>query len=310
MRRPTTAALALIALFTLGLVGGCAGTDDADESSGDAGGAVGERIADEGAGGSGDDVDAEAPGSGGDLGAQAPPEENAERIVYTADLRVRVDDPAVAAAEAVELVEAAGGSLAAMTESEGADTVSVTVRVPVDGFRSALDALAELGTVLDRHVEAKEVTDQIVDLEGRLENARASADRLRELYATAGSVEQVVAVEQALTQREAEVESLAGQLQQLEDRADRSTIIATYVDEGEPVADEEPDDDSAFVDGLQAAGAVLAALATAIAALTGFALPFLPFVLVPALAVWIVVRIRRRRARRRTTPDAEEPIDA
>ena len=69
-------------------------------------------------------------------------------------LRVRVEDPATAARDAVALVEDAGGSLAGLSESEGQDTVTVTVRVPVDGFRPALDALGELGTVLDRQVQA------------------------------------------------------------------------------------------------------------------------------------------------------------
>lgn len=290
-------------VLALGLVGiGCAGGDDAADDS--AGADVG---------GSGEAVDAEtdattvgaAPGE--DLGAQAPPEEAAERIVYTAEVRVRVDDPSAAADQAIDLVEEAGGSLASQTEVEGQDLVTIIVRVPVDGFRPALDALGELGTVLDRQVDAEDVTDQVVDLEGRLENARASADRLRELYATAQGVDQIVAIEQALTQREAEVESLAGQLQALEDRADRSTITVSFVDEGEPVADEEPepDDDNAFVDGLQAGGTVLVALGTAVAAVAGFALPFLPFVAVPLLVLLLVVRIRRRRSRRREA--ATEP---
>lgn len=297
MRRRMWAVLSILAL--IGLVAGC--------SSGSDGGAVRDAS---GGGGAGADLDAEATGGdageeagGGDLGAQAAPSDDPARIIYTSDLRVRVDEPARAAEAAIDLVEADGGSLASQSEVDGEDQVSVTMRVPVGGFRSALEALAGLGTVLDRRVDAQDVTDQVVDLEGRLENARASADRLRELYTTAADVEQVVAIEQALTEREAEVESLAGQLQQLEDQADRSTITVTFVDEGEPVA-EDDDDANAFVKGMRAAGDVISALGTIIAALAGFAVPFLPLLLVLGAVGWAVT-VPSRRRRRRAASDAE-----
>lgn len=301
MRRRTTWAV-LAVLAGLALVAGCASSDDGGgDSASDVGNDIGGDV--DAAGGSEGGADEATGGGDGDLGAQAPPAEDPARIIYTSDLRVRVDDPAAAARQAIDLVEEAGGSLAAQSEVEGEDLVVVTVRVPVGGFRSVLDALAELGTVLDRHVEAEDVTDRVVDLEGRLENARASADRLRELYATATDVEQIVAIEQALTEREAEVESLAGQLQQLEDRADRSTITVTFVDEGEPVADEEEDDDAnAFVRGVRAGRDLLVGLGTVLAAVAGFLLPLLPLLLLGGAVVWFVTRRARRRARTAPAP--------
>jgi hypothetical protein len=297
-------ALAVVAV-TLALVAGvaCSGGKGGDDA-GSAGGSADATAAADDAGGAGggdatetggEAVAEEAAAGPEDLGAQAPPEEAPERIVYTADVRVRVEEPTEAAAAAIALVEEAGGSLATQSEREGEDVVTVTVRVPVEGFRPALDAVGGLGEVLDRHVEAEDVTDRVVDLEARLENARASADRLRELYATATDVAQVVAVEQALTEREAEVESLAGQLQQLEDRADRSTITATFVAEGEPVvsaADEE--ERTGFAGGLRTGWDAVVAGAGALATVAGFLVPFLPFLLGAGLVLLLV----RRRARR------------
>jgi len=307
VRRRTAVAAVTVGLTLLGGVVGCSGSRD--ESGSDGGGSGVARsadatVAEEG----GDGAEQVAAGPGEDLGAQAPPEEAAERIIYTADVRVRVDDPAATAAEAITLVEEAGGSLAAQSEQEGEDVVTVTVRVPVEGFRPALDALAGLGTVLDRQVEAEDVSDQVVDLEGRLENARASADRLRELYATAEGVDQIVSIEQALTQREAEVEALAGQLQQLEDRADRSTITVTFVDEGDPVVgvEEEEVDRTGFVGGLRTGRDVIVAVAGVVATVAGFLVPFLPFVVVSLLVWLVVVRIARRR-RSGPTPDEVTP---
>ncbi|HEX7132524.1 MAG TPA: DUF4349 domain-containing protein [Iamia sp.] len=291
----------------LALLGGACSSSSDD--SGDASSAGGDTLADgdgaNAAGGSGGD---DAGGGGGgaaeevaagpeDLEAQAPPEQAPERIIYTSDVRVRVDEPADAAADAIALAEGVGGSLAAQTEQEGEDVVTVTLRVPVEEFRPALDAVAGLGEVLDRHVEAEDVSDQVVDLEGRLENARASADRLRELYATAEGVDQIVSIEQALTQREAEVESLSGQLRQLEDRAARSTITATFVDEGEPVVadDEEDVERTGFVGGLRTGRDVIVAVGAVVATIAGFLVPFLPLLLVAGLVLLVVRRISRRR---------------
>jgi hypothetical protein len=312
VRRRTAVVVAGVVLGLMLLGGACSSSSD---DSGDASTAGGQTVADAAESG-GDGDDAGGGGTGGaeevaagpveDLDAQAPPEQVPERIIYTSDVRVRVDEPSDAAADAIALVEAVGGSLAAQSEQEGEDVVTITLRVPVEEFRPALDGVAALGEVLDRHVEAEDVSDQVVDLEGRLENARASADRLRELYATAEGVDQIVSIEQALTQREAEVEALAGQLQQLEDRAARSTITATFVDEGEPVVsddEEEEEDRTGFVGGLRTGWDVIVAVGGVLATIAGFLVPFLPILLVAGL----VLLVARRIARRRSAPPASVP---
>lgn len=240
--------------------------------------------------------------SGGRGATEVSAQVDLERIVYVGTQRVRVEDPAAAARDALDLVEAAGGSLAGQDERAGGE-VSLTVRVPVARFRPTLDDVAALGVELERTVEAEEVTDQVVDLRARLTNARASADRLRALFADAGDVNQVVAIETALTQREAEVESLAGQLQSLEDRADRSTLSIRFVEEGDPVVDDEPDDDPAFVDGLQAGWGAMQGAGSVLAGAAGFLLPVTPLLLAAAIA-FVVVRRRRTPAPAAIGPDA------
>lgn len=223
------------------------------------------------------------------------------RIVYQADLAVRVEDPSAASREALDLVERAGGSLASQNDA-GSD-VTLVVRIPVDRFRPTLDAVADLGVELHRTLDAEDVTDQVVDLEVRLATARASADRLRELYADAADVNQIVTIEKALTEREAEVEALAGRLQSLEDRADRSTLTVSFVKVGEPAEVEPEDDASLFVRGLRRGWDTVTALGGAVSAVAGFLVPLLPFVAVIG-AVAAVVRARTQTVRRgRSLPE-------
>ena len=68
---------------------------------------------------------------------------------------------------------------------------------------------AALGVVKARTVDSDDVTDQVVDLKGRLENAEASAKRLRELLAQAEVLDNVVTLEERLAQHRAPPVSFA-----------------------------------------------------------------------------------------------------
>ena len=57
-----------------------------------------------------------------------------------------------------------------------------------------------------------DVTDQVVDAQGRLSSLRASRDRLRALLDRAGGVSDVITVERELARVQAEIESLEGRL--------------------------------------------------------------------------------------------------
>lgn len=290
MRRARWAVVALLTAMLAAAVVGCSSSDEADQASSEGAQRAGEAVA-----GAGSDA--------GDLVAQqGEPVNGPRRIVYTSDLRVRVDRPTSAARETIQIAEAADGELASQSEDVNDDQVRVTVRVPSDRFRRVLDDIAALGEVLERHSDTEDVTDQVVDVEARLANAEASAERLRALFAGAQDVAQVVSIEDALTEREAEVESLTGQLRLLEDRADRSTITATFTREGEPEVD---DDIPGFTRGLRNGWVTfLTVLAVGVTAL-GFLLPFLA-VVVPLLLIARFV-LRRRRGRISPPPVPSSP---
>lgn len=225
-------------------------------------------------------------------------------VVYTAEIDVRVGDVTAASTDAVAIARGAGGFLARESaDLEGDGESRLTLRVPGTAFDEVLEDLGGLGTVRDRRVEAVDVTDEVVDVEGRLATLHASADRLRTLLAEADSTADIVAVEGELAQREADIESLEGRLRVLEGQVGLATIeVALLADRGVGVDDELP----GFVDSLRSGGvAVVSALVVA-AAVFGFLLPFVPFV----AAGWFLYRwVGKRRSRRpRNDPRPPPPV--
>ncbi|QXC60043.1 DUF4349 domain-containing protein [Aquihabitans sp. G128] len=211
------------------------------------------------------------------------------QITYTASLVVRVGDAERASDRATAIAEAADGYLAGQqADLEGQRQSTLTLRVPAKAFRGVLADLADLGRVQDRSIDSDDVTDDVVDLRGRLESQEASAARLRTLLTSAGSTADLVAIEKELATRESEIESLQGKLRVLDDQVALATITVRLTEKAEP-----KDDDGApgFVDALRAGGATLLAVGRGVVVVVGFLLPFVPLV----LAAGIGLRLWRRR---------------
>jgi hypothetical protein len=104
----------------------------------------------------------------------------------------------------------------------------MSIRVPVDQFDHVMDAIAEMSVeVINSNENAQDVTEEYVDLEGRVEALEAARDRLMEIMSDADFTEDLLMAEQQLTMREAELEALYGRLNYLSESARLSRI---YID--------------------------------------------------------------------------------
>ena len=232
------------------------------------------------------------------LQASAQPPEAKREVVYTADLVVRVADISRATTDATRAVQSAGGFVFSQNSDE--DETTLTLKVPSDRFDPVLAAVARVGRELRRSIKAQDVTAEVVDVEGRLKTAQASADRLRSLLSGARSASEVVAVEGELSKREAEIESFQGRLRVLRDQVSLATITARLTRRNDVQLTK---DTPGFLGGLRTGWIALVNIGLALVVVGGFLLPFVPFV---ALALWVV---RRRRRRRRPRPESP-PVTA
>jgi len=105
---------------------------------------------------------------------------------------------------------------------------SITIRVPVANYREAANRVEKLGRIAHRELEAADVTEEYVDLEARLKNAKAVRTRLEALLEKAEDVKAALEVEKELNRVGEEIERLEGKLKLLKNRVAYSTITVTF----------------------------------------------------------------------------------
>jgi hypothetical protein len=148
-------------------------------------------------------------------------------LIMTANVSFRSQDPWATADKVRGIAAGLGGDLLALSQSGSGDQKSavVTIRVPSSRFDDALSQLKQLdGEVVTSNVDAKDVTDQFVDLQARLTALKAQEQQYLALLARASTVDEILKVQNALVTTRTQIEQIQGQLNSLKTRIDFSTI--------------------------------------------------------------------------------------
>jgi len=269
-------------------------------------------------------------------GKGAPLAQPARSLIITAGLQVKTGDAAAAAAKAQQIVQAAGGFVAgesigagtqgmpSTTSSNGSSGSGTTdtgtlpspvvlpdvtgatdtaqalliLRVPPLSLDSVLGALAGKGSITYQSRTATDVTGQVADVASRVASANASIAELRTLIDKAASMNDLISLEQALAQRESDLESLEAQQKALADQVQYATITVGYYSQGAPAA--APPVRTGFMRGLTIGWHAFTAVVRAVLVTVGW---LVPYVAVIAVLWWPTRRLLRwNRARGRRAP--------
>jgi hypothetical protein len=229
------------------------------------------------------------------------------KVIYTAQLTVRVAAVEAAANRAGDIARGAGGSVFAQTsELEGAPEATLTIKVPPDRFEATVHDLGALGRTLQRQTKGQDVTADVVDLEGRLKTAEASADRLRSLLGASKATPDIVALEAELAKRESDIESMQGRLRVITSQVDEATIELKLTESAPAV--KVNDDLPGFVGSFKTGAVVLGNIGLGLLAFLGFLLPFTPILAGAFFGTRVLVRRNRRKhPQQRPNPPAWTP---
>ena len=231
-------------------------------------------------------------------GSTQLPSSQPRLIIRTADMSIIVTDTDEAMDRLAKMATDNGGwvvNSSVYQYSDTAKTGNITLRVPAEGFDSAIDAISAMSIeVTNLSTSGQDVTEEFVDLSARLENLEATAVRVRSFLEDADTVEEALAVNQELSRLEGEIESFKGRIQYLSQSAAFSTISINIT----------PDELSQPIEvgGWRPSGIVRDALEALVDALQGLAtfaiwlvIYFLPIALIIGIPLWLVVRFVRRR---------------
>ncbi|MGO4257895.1 DUF4349 domain-containing protein [Marmoricola sp. RAF53] len=290
---PARALAALPAVALLLLLAGCGGgsSDDAAPASADSGSTASkaaEAPAAAGAGYASDTGDAAGSGS-------ASRTYETRAVISKGSIQLRSTDVDATRDDLAVLLAGWGGTVEneqSSTDKHGhTDHQSLQLRVPVKYFDTAMKSISGLGTLVDRSRTSEDVTTQVIDTRVRIQAQKASIARVQALLAEATSINQVIAIESQLTQRQSELDSLEQQQAYLADQTAMSTIGLTIARTGTKAAPVEAE--GGFLAGLEAGWERLGASTTAVLTAVGALLPFAAVAALVAAPFWWT---RRRRA--------------
>ncbi|WP_289054711.1 DUF4349 domain-containing protein [Carboxylicivirga marina] len=150
-----------------------------------------------------------------------------KKIIKDGRIGVKVSDLKSAKVRVDSLVEnhKAYYSNEKLNNTDWESSYNLTIRIPSSTFEGFITAIERTkGEILYKEIDARDVTDQFIDLETRLQNKRAYLKRYQDLLKKAQTIKEILAIEEKIRRLEEEIESTTGRLKYLGDLVDYSTL--------------------------------------------------------------------------------------
>jgi hypothetical protein len=234
-----------------------------------------------------------------------------QQLIYTAELTVRAKNVGAALSTATSIVTAAGGYVSAENSTgQGAGqpassaTATVTLKIPAAVYPATLSRLTGtgLGTQLSLQQQAQDVTQQVADVSSLVASDQAAITQLRALLRDAGSVGDLLSVQDQINTETSDLEAMLAQQQALGHETAYATVTLTLVGPKAAVkakARRKPAPPPGLASGLTGGWRAFRLTIDWLLAFIGAVAPFAAVVAVIGGAVWWA---RRRVAHRGRTP--------
>ena len=229
------------------------------------------------------------------------------KMIYTADMSLETKD-FDGACEALDgIVEDLGGWFESRSVDQGgrSRSLSCTVRVPAERFSDFLVRAGESAHVTSKTERKEDVSEAYYDSESRLATQRTKLERLQDLLAQAAGMEDIIALESAISETELQIEQLTGSLRKYDSLVGYSTVhlylwevYRLSTDEEVPVTFGQRLG-AAFSTGFQRG---VEGLEDFVIAVARNWLSLLVFAAVAAIVVLVLIRWRRARRRKAAVP--------
>lgn len=170
----------------------------------------------------------------------------------------------------------------------------ISLQVVPGAFDKLFDALNQLSTVVEHTTESADKTAEVVDTDAKLKNKTEFRDRLRGMLAkSAGGVKELIEVERELANVQAEIDSLSTTQKSLKNQTQKIAVQIAFMPKPSvtrtgalaPIA--YAWEESGYV------------IAQSIGSLLTFVVAVIPWLVLIIPAIWIILKLLRRRSRKK-----------
>lgn len=156
------------------------------------------------------------------------------KMIRTGRLVFETEDPSATRSFLMEEINRRDGYITSDETSKSVNRVSTTmeVRIPSDQFGAFVERVSDHVTKFDvRHISARDVTEEYVDVEARLKTKKDLETRYLELLSKAETITEMLEIEHQIGMVRADIESMEGRLKYLDNRVTYSTLSITYYEQ-------------------------------------------------------------------------------
>jgi predicted nucleic acid-binding Zn-ribbon protein len=114
------------------------------------------------------------------------------------------------------------------------DNEQMVLRIKSTELEKAMDEIGQLGKVKKKTVTGKDVTEEYMDFQIRLENLEKSRKRYLELLDKAQTVDEILKIEKELERLNGEIDVLKGKIQYLDNNVSLATIVVDIKEKVKP----------------------------------------------------------------------------
>ena len=174
--------------------------------------------------------------------------ETNRKLIKTVNMRVETKEFDALLTGLSDQISSCGGYVEQMETYNGSiyndrsyeRSASMTIRIPEAQLEDFLNAVSGLGNVIRRSEAVEDVTLAYVDLESHKEALETEQSRLLELLEKAETVEDIITIEQRLSEVRYQLESMESQLRTYDNKISYSTVYLDIeeVKELTPVVEE------------------------------------------------------------------------
>ncbi len=218
---------------------------------------------------------------------------NKKKIIKDGSMSIRTENIAEAKKSIDTILKKIDGYYEKEETENNSHEIShqLMIRVPAIHFDKLIIALENGGnTIVNKSIQARDITEEYVDIQTRLAHKRAYLQRYRELLAKAQNIDDIVTVENSIRTLEEEIESKEGRLRYLDDQVAYSTLHIRLFNEKEYIY--EPQQQGGFIEKVKRS---LSYGWIGIVEFTIWMISLWPIVLLVPLLIVIIKRIRKKR---------------